>query len=264
MKNIPAQVSENEFVISNGRPWIAAQIGNEKRLVLFDTGSALSVIDPKWAGRAGVVEVGRRNVSSASGRYALTQATLHDLTFAGGQLNSINILLSKSRRSLLGGNAIYRDSQILISRKGVQYGRDVRAAFRTVHCVPIMVDYSGGTTDSPAALIYLKLNINNRDHFALLDTGNAELLTGTKVSSESSQQSLPRVTVVANSDGQLAVKLYYRQKALIRIGNDSIEENYRVYPSGMGNRADFVLGARILEHYSIYLDYRHGIGCFVR
>jgi hypothetical protein len=255
-------IGDHDFVFIDGKPWIAASIGGKRQLVLFDTGASLPFINSEWATSSGFTPTGKAQVGSAVGSYELARGKLKEIAFSNQTFSNEDIALSQQRTSSVGASVIFRPSQVLISKKGYFYGQDYRLTRSLVACLPLKFDLSGNTFDSPVSRIYLGLTIDGKQEFALLDTGRAEFLTGVGFS-PSGGVAIPRLALLENN-GKFNFRSYYPQESELKFGNDTIKEHYLVFPGISNIRAKYVIGSAILDRYSIYLDYRHGVACLLK
>lgn len=241
---------------NDNRLFAPVKIGNETRRILIDTGAAYSAINAEWAMSAGFQAEGVQKVNATTGALEYSKGNIPEISFSGQNFQEAKVLLSKSKKSLLGANIIFRSLPLLLSKEGVNYGAEKPHGCMNI---PVKVDLLSASADGDIAAIYLGIIINGREEYALLDTGSPSLLLQNNASGLTI---IPEI--ISNTDNSIKVVSFKYVKALVRFGEDERVITYRAYRQKLNPRADYILGSPILNFFSLYLNPKHGEACFVR
>ena len=257
--------NDSEALVSANRPfqqgrlWALLTDGDRQALALVDSGATMSVLPKSWIapGKAS----GSETVETPFGshRYPAFQSQslrIGDVAFPGRRVLSADV-----KHPLIGADLLFSKGNVLFARSGLKFGQpyDVEQA---VACAGLDIEFSGNSTETPVRSIRLLLNIDGAEQKVFFDTGRAPALEGSSAAPLPLKKPFPRVDFIKNFFGQWSLAPYYPRKASIKLADDERSIGYRHYFNDGSVKAPFILGAGILDTYSIVVDPKHGRACF--
>ena len=253
--------SLGEFTFIDGKPYVEASIEGQRVLSLFDTGSTFNILPSKLVKALHQVDSRKRSVRTVLGSrdFRTTDAVV---SLDGHISPGTRHLIGDLRRPVIGAGLIFSTRSIYISKEGFQFDPsfDMKDAS---HCDNgIVLDLSGQALDAPIGRIYLTLLINGTRELVMLDTGNANFLTGTRRDNDNQWQFPDGLQVISDANGSFGIRRYINRTAMLSIGDSNLPIKYKSYPGYVEPRVRYVLGAEFLNHYSLYMEPRRGKICY--
>jgi hypothetical protein len=241
-----------------GRLWALLNDGDRQALALIDSGATMSVLPRTWmeAGKTGRFET----VETPFGSRQYPAFQSQSLTIAGIPFSGRRVLSADVKFPLIGADLLFSKGTVLFARSGVKFGQpyDVEKA---VACVGLDIEFSGNSTQTAVRSVHFLLNIDGVERKVFFDTGRAPVLEGSSAPLPP-KKPFPRIDVIKNMFGQWSLVPYYSRKASIKLAGAEKIVPYRHYFTDRSVKSPFILGARILDTYSIVVDHKNGRACF--
>lgn len=249
----------NKFVFEKGRLWAVAENGR-RALALVDTGASMSVFPDEW--HSTLPNAGSEIVSTPFGQRQLPVSRIESLQ-VGGILFDSKVLIAKVRYPVIGNDILFSRNNVLLSQSGAAFDVEYDPN-KAIFCARAVVRYQGNTLQSPVDAIFLMLNIDGVEQKVFLDTGIAPALQATAFAPMPKKKLFPRPDIRSNSLGEWRFVPYFGREASLSLGNRETALSYHHYYTDRSVDAPFVMGAGILNDYSILIDHRKGRACFFR
>ncbi|WP_294302496.1 hypothetical protein [uncultured Sphingomonas sp.] len=267
-KRLQAPSRVEPFVMSDGRPWLAVRLGARKFMALADTGSTQPFLAPEIVKLVDHLPVGETEVRTPFGVRSAAKVQLSAMEINGRRFEKPVTIVERRAADqvdpIIGASILFSSSNTYFSQDGILFDIDESLLSSCQH-VPVVIDLTGNTYQSPLAAVYFQIKINGEIQKVFFDTGQSEPLVGTARSRRSDRPfawGRPGLLVHPSSG---RVRLSWSQPSLgrLEIGNQELELEY-VRQSGLDHEdADFFMGAGIFKHYSILVVPRKGRACFI-
>jgi hypothetical protein len=255
-RRAPALQADSAFNFKKGRLWASI---DGRAAALIDSGTSMSIFPKDWTA-LGEVE-GSEGVSTPFGERRLSVRRIRPSKIGGIPFKG-TVLAGDVPYPIIGNDFIFSRNNVLFTRDGLEF--DVASgAEDAAACVGLLIGYQGHATNSAVASIHLLLEIDGSEQKVYFDTGIPSALTASASAPEPTKKLFPRLDVRHNTLGEWALAPYFSRQASLGFGDKSRSVPYRHYYMDKKGRAPFVMGAGILQDYSILIDHQKGRACFL-
>lgn len=245
------------FIFSKGRLW--ASVDGSSSLALIDSGTSMSAFPVAWPTTAtGKVEV----ISTAYGKQQLPVGAIQS-TKIGGIPFKGDVLRLDSSYPIIGNDFIMASDNVLLSRSGIQFNVSYQAG-SAAHCAPLEIMYDAGGQHPAINSMNIILNIDGIEQRVFFDTGNPTVLQGTALAPMPKEKLFPIPDITSNAAGQWKFTQFFNRRANILLDGEELSLPYQHYYTERSTNTPFIMGAGILNHFSVLLDRAHRRACFFK
>ena len=244
-------------------------VGSERLMALADTGSTQPILSPQLVERVANRPLGKTVVRTPFGSREASKVELDRLEVSGREFKRATVIVEQRKSdqndAIIGSSLLFSSNTILFTETGIHFDVD-ESTLSGCNYVPVVIDLTGNTYESPVAAVYFRLLINGSMQKVFFDTGLSDILVGASRSAGSDDRdgwSRPGL-LYHPASRRLKWNWAYPNKGLIGIGDNHLSVDYFRYSSLDHEDADFFMGSGILQSYSILITPRRGRACFIK
>lgn len=246
------------FTFSKDRLW--ASVDGRQELALIDSGTSMSIFPANWYPislsdriETGVSQFGQRQFATG----AIGPIKIAGVTFKG------NVMVADMDYPIIGDDFIFSSNNVLFSISGLRFDVPYDPA-DAVHCARMVFAYEAEPKKSAVNAVYFLLKIDDREQMVFFDTGNPAALEGTAFAPMPEKKLFPIPDLISNSMGQWRFTQFFYRHAQLSLGAEKMTLSYQHFYTQGSVDAPFIMGAGILNHFSILLDGAHDRACFFK
>lgn len=247
------QLNESDLYYFGGRPYGKICHNDRCKYALVDTGANISLINlSEYIDDVNKVKINSLNLETAFNTTKNDKYRIAGFNFLGRRTLATEVIDSKKVNiDIIGSPNIFTEPRMLLTRNGVF--RDKNVDLKTAILISSSIEKSRNT--NPVILaIYFNLEINGSTEKVLLDTGINNLLTSTKPDINTVPTTDSKYRLLKSANGWRFNKSTVND-AVIKLGAHVIHTTYESIPNFNQPLAKYLLGAEILNIYSIYFDF---------
>lgn len=250
------KLSESIFFNFDGRPYGKLCDAEHCKYALVDTGANISLINiDNFDSNLEIVKIEDLDLETAFNTSKNDKYHVPELHFMGKKIFNTTVIDAKNENNVIVGSPdIFTDPVMLMTKEGLFRGQSID--LRNAILVPSYIEKSND--DRPVILaIYFYLDINGSTEKVLFDTGINNLLTSTHAGRDLAPSANGKYRLLKSVNGyRLNKSSIYDAK--IKLDSKVINTTYESIADFNHPSAKYLLGAEILNLYSIYFDFNKG------